>query len=257
MRCEDIDRLLAGEATAELDAEDARAHLRSCAECHALRQAEIPGPHLSNNLDVTVRRIVHQDLRPLRPLPSNQVLAAALVALLAALVAGLSLLFGRPSGWLALTPGDAAALLVFTALVAGLIIPALIWSMVPASAIRWRPAVPLLVFAGGYPVAAAVLFPHGGVHGFVAAGAPCLASGLAVTLAASAVILALARKGYAANWPSAGALLGGISALVGFVVLQLHCPMLEAWHLAVWHGLIIVIPMAAGYAAGRLFARIR
>ncbi|MCC6362064.1 MAG: DUF1109 family protein [Bryobacterales bacterium] len=256
MRCEDIDRLLAEGAAAELDAEDARAHLRSCAECRALRLAGIPGPQLSNTLDVTARRIVRQDLRPLRPLPSNGILAAAVVTLLAVQAGSLSLLFGR-SGWLALTPGSAAALVGFTALVTGLMVPALIWSMVPASAYRWRPAVPLLVFAAGYVLGVAALFPPGGVQRFIARGVPCMASGVVVALASSLVILLVARKGYAGSLSSIGALLGGSGALVGFVVLQLHCPILKASHLAVWHGLIIVIPIAVGFAAGWLFSRIR
>ncbi|MCC6392079.1 MAG: DUF1109 family protein [Bryobacterales bacterium] len=254
MRCEDIDRMLAEGTTTELDTEEARTHLSSCAECRALRQAEVPSPKLPDKLDATVRRIVHRDLRPLRPLPSNRVLVAALAALLAALVAGFSLHFGR-SGWVALPAGSAAVLVVFTVLVAGLTLPSLVWSLVPASAFRWRPAAPLLFFAAGYPLAAAVLFPHEAARRF--AGLPCLASGVAVALASSVVIFVLVRKGYAGSLPSTGALLGGSGALVGFVVLQLHCPILDAWHLSVWHGLIIAIPIAAGLAAGRLFARIR
>lgn len=216
----------------------------------------IPAPLPSPRLDLTARRVLRQNLRPSRPLPSNGVLAAALVALLAVQAAGLSLLFGR-SGWLALTPGGAAVLVGFTALVTGLMAPALIWSMVPASVFRWRPALPLLVFAAGYLMAVAVLFPPGGLQRFFSRGVPCMASGLAVALVSSLVVLLLVWKGYAGSLSWTGALAGGCGALVGFVVLQLHCPILKAWHLAVWHGLIIVIPIAAGLAAGYLFSRIR
>ena len=54
----------------------------------------------------------------------------------------------------------------------------------------------------------------------------------------------------ATNPSLTGALIGAFSGVTGVVSLMVSCPNHELAHMAVWHSLVILLAIAAGYLIG-------
>jgi hypothetical protein len=95
-----------------------------------------------------------------------------------------------------------------------------------------------------------MLFPWNAAASSVAQGRACLGAGLMMAVPAAFAFLLLARRGALLNRVMAGATVGAISGLFGVTVLQVHCPILEASHIVIWHGGVLLIAIAGGVAIG-------
>lgn len=254
MNCADIDRLLSqGRIPDDLRAiPAAQAHLAACPHCAALLNwdaAPIPAPAVSAPVLARIQSIVHNDLKPVSPLPAlwpSLLAALALATLLAALHATI---FGT-HGWLSFASLQLALLLSLVFLALGASASSLWSSLQPGARHALPPLLPLLLPVAGFPLLTTALFPNGPNHNFLVEGAICLTVGLLFAAIAAAVTARVARRGYATNPGLTGALIGAFSGVTGVLSLMLSCPNHELAHMAIWHTLVILLAIAAGYLIG-------
>jgi hypothetical protein len=107
-------------------------------------------------------------------------------------------------------------------------------------------------FAGG----AFALFQWDPEVGFLRHSTLCFARGAATSLFVLASIYAVVCRGYFVNYRRAGAALGLLAGLGGFVSQELYCPVLETAHVAAAHVGLLVVSSLAGYLLGAAAARL-
>jgi hypothetical protein len=210
--------------------------------------------HDARSMDGDLIRRIAETMGPtlqrVRPLPSDGVLAGGLVVA-SALIAFLG---AWATGFTGVLRLDAMTrVLVFAML--GLLIwttaIALVHARIPASAPQWSPvtrcvltvAAPLLLFA--------VLFRDYHTHRFFAAGFACLGVGLLYALPMTIIAGLWLRRGWSVNAVAAAGTAGLLGGVTGLLMLELHCPNMEASHVLVWH--VLVIPVSAAAAAVCVF----
>jgi hypothetical protein len=197
-----------------------------------------------------IRAIIHADLKPVRPLPSNWGAAVAAL-LLAVVISAMHAMMMGVTGWAALSWLQIAVFYTFSAAVILLAAVSLLASIRPASRQWIPPLLPVVTLVVGFPLLIGGLFPSGSRHHFVSHGMRCLAGGLMIIALAGGITYWLARRGYSTNWSRTGALVGVVGGVVAVAALQVSCPDQEFGHLVVWHGLVILTAIVSGYLAGR------
>jgi hypothetical protein len=214
------------------------------------RAAEIP--HAVDGAVVQqVSQMVLRSLRPVRPLPSPGVLALGLqvifiiVAILGATLLGFN-------GVHVLTGAESALLFWVLGSVARLASSAGAAEMVPGSKTLIDPWILLASCTGVFAVVFLVLFHDFRLDRFVAEGINCLAIGLLDAGTAGFLLWLVLRRGLILHPIAAGVAIGTLAGLAGLGMLELHCPILKAMHLMVWHIAVIPLSGLAGYLAGRL-----
>jgi hypothetical protein len=254
MNCADIDQLLSqGLTVAELRAlPGVPAHLASCPRCTALLHwvgEPIPGPDIPAPVVDRIKSIVHNELKPVRPLPSLRTGIAAAFLLVATLAAVHAQLFGT-RGWRSLQSIELTLLLALCSLIIAAAAASLWASLRPGAKQPIHPLLPIVLLAVGFPFLSALLFPHTPDPHFLEEGVICLAVGLIFSAIAAAIAAAFARRGYATDWRVTGSLIGALGGALGVVALMISCPNHEVAHMALWHGLVILTSIAAGFLAG-------
>lgn len=251
MQCADITRLLSeGHLPHEIRSRpECGAHVVSCANCRPLVEwaaAPFTVPGVPEPVVSRIREIVRTDLTPVRPLPSiGVVLGGAFI--LTALLAGLVPRVLGTQGWAEFSIVELAPLTGLAGLVLSTALVSLLDSIRPGIRQHVHPLVPVLLHGAGYPVLVFILFPFRPSPHFYADGIFCLSAGLAVSAGAAVISYLITRRGYSTNAGRTGALIGAVAGVAGSVGLQMTCPNHEAGHMSVWHGLVILTPIAAGY----------
>jgi hypothetical protein len=247
MNCADVDRLLS-----EGSVEEARSHIETCARCRALVGFAVePLPEFAVSAAMTerIQAMLREDLAPVRPLPGTGVWVLGGAALAAAWCGVHYFLFGA-AGWTAMSALQLSALLILTLLVIGAAAVALFDSVRPGSRQRLPVLAPAGSLAVGFPLLAGVLYPVQLSPHFVRDGVMCLAVGLSASAIVGGLAYLVARRGYPTDRRRTGALLGVVGGAISVAGLSVECPAQEFLHLAVWHGLVILLSIAAGFLAG-------
>jgi hypothetical protein len=148
---------------------------------------------------------------------------------------------------------DYATILV----VAALFSLAIVQEMVPGARRRINPFTLLILLLMLLPLTTVALFPDFSLADFVKRGVPCLRFGLVCAAISAAFGFWLIKKGYASSPIRAGAIFGAFAGLVGVAALALHCPILNAAHILVWHCGGMLISGLAGAVLGALPVRNR
>lgn len=258
MQCADVARLLSeGHSPAALRVHSGSVdHIANCPRCSQLIEwaslplADIP---LSEPLAGRIRSIVQTDLVSQRPLPALRFVLPGAFAVTCLTAALLYPLFGA-RGWQTLAPLQLILLTALAALVLAAATCSLFASIHPAAKQKVHPLAPILLHAAGFPLLAGLLFPAKPNGHFFEEGIVCLSVGLAVTAVSAGITLHFVRRGYSTDACRTGSLIGAVAGVAGSVGLQIACPDHEFTHMALWHGLVIVIPIAAGFLAGRFRA---
>ncbi len=197
------------------------------------------------------KRPILASLRPVRPMPPSWVIAAGLLAVLL-VTAFLGVASLGAYGVRKLSGMDRAA--IFAALGAASCFAAI------ASAREMRPAGGRRI--GGWVLGIATLcmlalfaalFHDYGMQKFVKQGIPCLAAGSLFAAVAAIGITIILRRGFVLNTATAGLAAGTLAGLAGLTVLELHCVILNAMHIMVWHVAVVVLSATAGYLIGRFW----
>jgi hypothetical protein len=194
------------------------------------------------------------DLRPVRPLPSPRLLIAALV-LLCAGPAGIAAVVLGLGGLLKMTLLENLVILGALAGLLGLAARLCVAESVPGSS-RPSPAWGMAAVAClSLTAIFALLFRDYGMEDFVSQGIRCLRAAVGLAGAASLGIWWVLRRGFVIDRVGAGLACGTLSGLAGVLLLELHCPNLEAPHLMVWHVGAIVVTCGAGCLVGSIWPR--
>jgi hypothetical protein len=81
-------------------------------------------------------------------------------------------------------------------------------------------------------------------------GWSCLRAGVPLGLVAALPFWLLLRRGAILAPRIAGAAAGLLAGLVGTSALEIHCPILDAWHILTWHLGVALLGAVVGFAAG-------
>lgn len=216
--------------------------------------AESAEPLTESRLQIIDQRIA-QSLRPVRPLPSDRVLLS--VGLL--LFIGFCLLATYFVGFFgARKLGFSQSITYYSALIglAFLFSLALVQDMIPGSKKllqSWPLIVLLLAVIVALPFA---LFHDISLARFVPLGIPCLRLGCVCALASGILIGLGMKNGFVVSPLRVSLAAGFLGGLTGFSVLALHCPILNAVHVVVWHGGAVLAGGLVGAIAGLIRERI-
>ena len=187
-------------------------------------------------------------LGPVRPIGSTWVLVSLFVAVSAAVALCGALGFGI-RGLPVLSVARRA--IIFPVVLAGAWIAAVasVREMKPAGGTRTGAVA--LAIGGLAPLAAfALLFQDYDSQNFVPEGVRCLLAGLVCALPAALLIFLLLRRGFILDYRAAGLATGTLAGLTGLGMLELHCPILKAPHIMLWHVAVVWISAIGGWLVG-------
>src|SRR5579884_2766456 len=251
MSCDEVTEILCGAKPA---GPEVASHLESCAACRSLAGAFQTEPKPVNTAVLDrVKTQVLGAVAPVRPMPTRTALSLAMFVIFAVVaVAGGFLL--RMDGVRALTPVERAVIFSAVGLAALAASTLTASEMIPGSArMRARTLFAALVLA--IEAVFLVVFRNYSMGRFVPQGVACLIAGLVCALPAALLVLLVVRRGAVLQRASAGAAIGMVSGLAGLAALELHCPILLTWHVAVWHVAVVVIATAVGALIGAVVNR--
>jgi len=251
--CRDIDRALIEQedpGSSQLPAA-VQGHLAACERCQSLVRllgAPIKDDMPSPVILLRIERSLTKDLRPVRPLRSLSYFFAAFAATFALLVA-----FGayRPGGFaiLALSPIQAAAILLSLAASVAVLAYSLVQQMVPGN----RQLRPMCVLSGVIILLSflvASLFRFRQELSFWQTGWACLRTGLTYALIAMLPFWLLLRQGAVLSPRVTGVMAGFLAGLIGTSILEINCSNFNALHIMMWHVGVAALGGVIGLAAG-------
>lgn len=198
-----------------------------------------------------VSKTVLPSLRPVRPLPSPGVIALGL-QMIFLLVAILGATYLGNNGVRVLSGAEGVLIFVALSFLARLASSASAAEMVPGSKTLVDPRILLASCTVAFVVVFAILFHDYRMGRFFSEGIACLGAGLFQAAATGILLWLVLRRGLILNPVAAGVAAGTLAGLAGFGMLELHCPILKAMHLMVWHTAVIPLSGLAGYLAGRM-----
>ncbi len=193
---------------------------------------------------------VASSITAVRPLPSDNTIFA--IGLSMFLV--LSMLLALPVGYQGLLRlSELQRVFYYAAIlgVAALFSLAIVPEIVPGARRRVNPLALIIVLLVLLLVPVA-LFQNFDLTEFVKHGIPCLRFGLICAGISAGIGFWLVTKGYASSPAQLGIIFGAFAGLVGVAALALHCPILNAAHIIVWHCGAILISGLAGVSLGAL-----
>jgi len=143
---------------------------------------------------------------------------------------------------------------VFAPLIAGsaLLALSMVRQMVPGTPHSLAPAVMGAAILGILWLIISATFPWHQEPTFVVGGWLCVSNGLAGSFPAGFLFWLILRRGAVLSPQSAGAVTGGLAGLTGLGILELSCPILNAFHIQIWHWGVVFISAFAGAALGAL-----
>jgi hypothetical protein len=249
-----IDELLDGHKQ-EVSPE-ARYHIDQCERCSALygwvtdQGGAIDHPaRVSAELQRKIQTELSADLKPVTPQVSTPRIAWRFVLAFAVVVAVMTLLLS-PDGARAMTARQSMGAGVLLLSGIALLSVSLAWQLIPGSLHAFPTSLPIGFVAAVFGLGSLILFPWNPGAASASQGGACLAQGLLLAALSALVFLLLSHRGAGLNPTQLGATVGAIAGLTGVGALHFHCPILEASHIALWHGSVLLVSLAAGAAFG-------
>ncbi len=242
---------------AETLPKEARIHVAECQRCRALLHSLDEQPvFIVPELPIKqLQETLLQDLRPVRPLAPNWVFLALFAAIFAVLL-GIGILRLGTFGWEALTSLQRATVVTSLAASAVLLAFAAVVQMVPAARLRFPPAFGLMSVLVVLGIAFASVFRYEHDPHFIRVGMSCLTAGISYAILAAILFALVLRRGLVLRPALSGATCGMLAGLIGTSVLEMHCPILDVWHILTWHLGVCVLGAACGLLVGFLGSRI-
>ncbi|MBV9499592.1 MAG: DUF1109 family protein [Acidobacteriaceae bacterium] len=251
MTCREVDESMMALRPGEQLPETAQEHLRGCAACRTLVSG-LRDSAIDNQIDPAVleriRAPLLASLARVRPLAPAGVFAAGFLIIFAAAAIADSAWFGH-AGLSLLT--NIQRFLIFGVLMALAVVASV------AVARDMRPGARSV--RGGVLLGVAViaieaiflaLFHDFSTENFLGVGLRCFRSGLLCVIPTALLVWLAVRRGCVLAPVSTGAAVGAIAGLTGVAAQELYCPVLTFPHVAIWHGAVLVVSVAAGSLIG-------
>jgi len=249
MNCHDVDQALSRGSPLPLQAEE---HAGTCNRCQQLLSAlnsSVPVDLLSPAALRKIAESLADNLRPVRPLAPARYFVGAFASIFVTIVA-LSVYRLGAFAIVVMTPLQTTAILSTLAIGTGLLVYSLVNQMVPGSRHRIPPA-PL---AAGITILVAmvmaVLFQVQQEENFWGNAWACIRAGTLVGALAAVPFWLVLRRGAILSPRMTGAAAGLLAGLAGTSMLEIHCPILDAWHILLSHLGVAILCALAGLAMG-------
>jgi hypothetical protein len=208
------------------------------------RATRAPDP-VDPSLVKSVSDSLQSSLKPVRPLASTWLLATAAVTLAAAVaVAGAA--HAGFLGFEKLSVIERGLIFVTLGALLWLAAAEFVNQMIPGSRHRITPRPLIWTCIIALAAVFAILFRDYQTTHFLSAGIVCLATGFLHAIPVGLLSWLLLRRGFAVDRVAAGFSAGLLGGLAGVVMLELHCPNFEAFHILVWHTAVAPVSAAAG-----------
>jgi hypothetical protein len=197
-----------------------------------------------------VSKVVLPSLQPVRPLQSPGVIALGLQTIFL-VIAIFGATFAGNNGFRVLSAIE--SILIFGALsvLARLAASSAAAEMIPGSKRLFEPRILLAICSAAFVVIFPILFYDYRLDRFFSEGISCLLTGVLYAAITGGLIGLVIRRGLILDPIAAGVAVGTLSGLTGLGMLELHCPILKAMHLMIWHTAVIPFSGLAGYLAGK------
>jgi hypothetical protein len=233
MNCDDTLRLLiSGPLTIA-----AAKHVNACGRCRGLMRALNAPVHADTPSPKTMDRLVQQlgaNLRPVTPLPSPSYFTLSFGLLFLVAVSLLTYVWGVVA-----VPGMSASQItaIFAALAvsAGVLSNSLAHQMLPASRHRISPQMLPALIVLATAACITISFHFQDEYEFWRHAWICFRAGALAGATASLPLWLVLRRSAILSPAMTGATIGLFAGLVGTAALDMHCPILNAWHLLAGH----------------------
>jgi hypothetical protein len=252
MNCNDIDKALDEGVIAAPPSPEAQEHLNHCARCRKLVAAlSLPVSDASPS-SPRLRQIesgLVANLRPVHPLAAKQYFLVALAAIFLGVVALGVYRLGAFA--LAVMSAPQASVILGTLVVgAALLAYSLVNQMVPGSLHRIPPSTLPFAVALAFATATVLLFRFQQERHFWPAAWWCIRTGTEFGALAGVPLWFVLRRGAVLSPSVTGLATGLFAGLVGTTVLEIHCPILDAWHILLAHLGVAVFCALGGLVLG-------
>lgn len=209
-----------------------------------------PGPELAERMITGLPR----ECPPVRPLPSDRALTFLIFAAFAVFCLVVSAAVGF-FGFDAMRPADRGVYYGLIAVFGLLFSAGLVTGAIPGAKVR-APA-GWLETGAALAVTLAVwwMFPRFGQEQFMKHGIPCLRLGCICAAVFGALGVMVLRRAYVTELRRTALLLACFAGFSGVAVLSLHCPLLDAGHIIVWHLGAMAVSALAGAVIGMRLER--
>ena len=254
MDCRDLEGTLFERKTSvpsELPAQ-IQEHLLACDHCRDFVRAlnlavdeDSPSPEILRQIE----RTLSVELRPVRPLAPARYFFAAFAAIFVLTVAAGVYRLGA-FAMSVMSSAQSIATLGALAASAGLLAYSPAHQMAPGNRHRVPPKLLPAMVIGLLALVMAGLFEFQHEIDFWGGGWACLRAGTPFGLVAAVPFWLLLRQGAILSPRVTGAAVGLLSGLVGTSALEIHCPILDASHILMWHLGIAFLGAVIGLAAG-------
>jgi hypothetical protein len=229
---------------------DEERHLSECPVCRALYGAQFTPPAEAARLSDRTLTSVLADLKPVKPIAGPWQLALAFTALLVAVLA-LAIWLTGSAGFFALSPMAKMLMLSIIGVSALLLSYSLAQRMIPGS-LRRVPILQVTVALGvAFIFVVGLMFHDVTDWNRLAMERTCLWLGLFAAVITATVASLLVRRGAWINRFATVVSIGALSGVSALLVLTVHCPILKASHILVWHGGAAVVVILAAWLVGR------
>jgi predicted anti-sigma-YlaC factor YlaD len=251
MNCDDIDKALDIGAISGSPSHQVNEHLNRCARCRKLVTA-LSLPRSQDSLPATTLQQIEiqllSDLRPVRRTKKEYLLAALAVIFFGCVAFGVSRVGAFALG--VMSPLQAAVMLAAVPIGAVLAADSLVNQIMPGSLHRIVPGVLPLAVTISLAIATVVLFHFQHEQHFWAASWWCIRTGTKFGALAAPPLWFVLRRGAVLSPTMTGLASGLFAGLLGTMVLEIHCPILDAWHILFAHLGVLVILTTIGLGVG-------
>lgn len=229
-------------------------HLSQCLVCQALYNAKLGARTVPESeatpLSDRVLASVLADLKPVKPISAPWVLATAFTAVLMAVLA-LAVWLTGSAGFFALS-GMAKMLMLSIIGVGALLLSfSLAQRMIPGSLQRVPVLQVALALAVAFIFVVALMFHDVTDWKTLAMQRTCLWLGIAAAVVTATLGSLMVRRGAWINRFATAVSIGALSGVSALLVLTVHCPILKATHILVWHGGAAAVAILAAWLVGR------
>lgn len=195
------------------------------------------------------------DLKPVRPLASDATYLAAFAGIFLIVCIAGCYIVGQ-LGWRALNETQRFAIFLPLVAMAALLDLAVVRQMRPAAKYGRSAALISAILLASLALIMAILFQPVSETAFVRHGIGCYRTGITFAIPAALLFALLLLRGAALSPLLTGATAGGFAGLVGLVVLEVHCPNLNLYHIIVWHLSVTLTCIFLGFVfSGVTFGR--
>ena len=225
-------------------------HLSQCPVCQALYDAQPPHSSDSAQLSNRVLTSVLADLKPVTPIPAPWLLATAFTTVLVAVLT-LAVWLTGSAGFFALS-AMAKMLMLSIIGVGGLLLSfSLAQRMIPGSLQRVPVLQVALALAVAFLFVVVLMFHDVTDWKTLAMQRTCLWLGIAAAAVTATLGSLVVRRGAWINRFATVVSIGALSGVSALLVLTVHCPILKATHILVWHGGAAAVSILAAWLVGR------